>query len=281
MVISHRVICFGLEDDTLDLGSPRNTRSLPRHTLTGCDLASICANLGLPGSGPRLFHLSLVDPFGKPGWHAAVYAAARPRPAIGMERAATCGGAEVPSPSPTRLHISAGFPSGFLSCFQSNHPQNLSFRGFLGSAVSPAPTWAGLGRARSIHPHSYFRSRSSAGRAALHHQPSNHYPPRQQFATILKVVTFLQPSSRTHPDTAVPVRGESDRIFGISLLSFFLWLGYAMTNRDRETQNTSHTWSLGSVTIITGTLEGILASSGFWFFKRAIFCHISSHLFYT
>lgn len=112
-------------------------------------------------------------------------------------------------------------------------------------------------------------------------QPSKAYPPRQQFATIFKVVTFfLQPSSRTHPDTAVPARGESDRIFGISLL-FSLWLGYAMTDRDRETQNTSHTWSLGSVTIITGTLEGILASSGFWFFKRAISCHISPHLFYT
>lgn len=44
-----------------------------------------------------------------------------------------------------------------------------------------------------------------------------------------------------------------------------------MTDTDRETQNTSHTRSLGSVTIITGTLEGILASSWFWFTKRATF----------
>lgn len=145
--------------------------------------------------------LSLVDPFGKPGWHAAVCAAARPRPAIGMERAATCGGAEEPSPSPTRLHISAGFPSGFLSCFQSNHPQTFKLPRLWGSAVSPAPAWAGLGRARSFHPHS--RSRSSAGRAALHHQPSNQsLPPRQQFASTFMDATILQPPSRTHSNTS-------------------------------------------------------------------------------
>lgn len=37
---------------------PHETRAACRDTLTGCDLASICANLGLPGSGPRLFHFS-------------------------------------------------------------------------------------------------------------------------------------------------------------------------------------------------------------------------------
>lgn len=78
---------------------------------------------GYPDLALAYFTFSLVDPFGKPGWHAAVCAAARPRPALGMERAATCGCAEEPSPCPTRLHISAGYPSGFLSCFQSNHPQ--------------------------------------------------------------------------------------------------------------------------------------------------------------
>lgn len=104
------------------------------------------------------FTSSLVDHFGKPGWHAA-----RPRPAIGMERAATCRGAEELSPCPTRLHISAGYPSGFLSCFQSNHPK-LKLPRLFESSVSPAPTWAGLGRARSIHPHTLSRSRSSAGR---------------------------------------------------------------------------------------------------------------------
>lgn len=56
-VISHWVICFGLEDGTLDL-VPHETRAACRDTLAGCDLASICANLGLPGSGPRLFHFS-------------------------------------------------------------------------------------------------------------------------------------------------------------------------------------------------------------------------------
>lgn len=78
---------------------------------------------GYPDLALAYFNFSLVDPFGKPGWHAAVCAAARPRPAIGMERAATCGCAEEPSPCPTRLHISAGYPSGFLSCFQTTHPQ--------------------------------------------------------------------------------------------------------------------------------------------------------------
>lgn len=37
---------------------PHETRAASRDTLTGCDLASICANLGLPASGPRLFHTS-------------------------------------------------------------------------------------------------------------------------------------------------------------------------------------------------------------------------------
>lgn len=130
---------------------------------------------GYPDLALAYFTSSLVDPFGKPGWHAAVCAAARPRPAIGMERAATCGDAEQPSPSPTRLHISAGYPSGFLSCLESNNPQ-LKLPRLLDPAVSPAPTWAGLGRARSIHPDTHSRSRSPAG---------------QRFCTI------LQPPSRT------------------------------------------------------------------------------------
>lgn len=96
--------------------------------------------------------LSLVDPFGKPGWHAAVCAAARPRPAIGMERAATCGGAEEPSPSPTWLHISAGFPSGFLSCFQSNHPQTFKLPRLWGRLCHPhQPGLASGGLGHSIH----------------------------------------------------------------------------------------------------------------------------------
>lgn len=131
-----------------------------------------------------------------------------------------CGGA-LPFPH-TVTHFSR-ISIGISFLLSIKPPPKLKLPRLLGSAVSPAPTWAGLGRARSIHPHSYFRSRSSAGRAALHHQPSNQARPtrRQQFATIFKVVTFLQPSSRTHPDSAVPARGESDRIFGISLLFFF------------------------------------------------------------
>lgn len=161
--------------------------------------------------------LSLVDPFGKPGWHAAVCAAARPRPAIGMERAATCGGAEEPSPSPTRLHISAGFPSGFLSCFQSNHTPKLKASEALGSAVLPAPAWAGLGRARSFHPHTHTRSRSSARRRLCTTKQS--LPPRQQFASKLKDATFLQPPSQTHYNTAVSL-GESRIVFR-DFTSFF------------------------------------------------------------
>lgn len=152
-VTSLGVICSGLAVDTLDL-VPRQARAACRDTLAGCNLGvDLCRFGGYPILALAYFTTYLVDPFGKPGWHAAVCAAARPRPPIGMERAATCGDAEQPSPSPTRLHISAGYPSGFLSCPQSTRiTPNLSFPRLLNSAVSPAPTWAGLGRARSIRP---------------------------------------------------------------------------------------------------------------------------------
>lgn len=192
-----------------------------------------------------------------------------------------CGGA-LPFPH-TVTHFSR-ISIGISFLLSIKPPPKLKLPRLLGSAVSPAPTWAGLGRARSIHPHSYFRSRSlvgwAGGFAPSTKEPSKAYPPRQQFATTFKVVTFLQPLSRTHPDSAVPARGESDRIFGISLLIFpFAWIC-----DDRQGQGDTehithlefrichhHHWDTrGDICIIMVLV-----------FKRAISCHIFSHLFYT
>ena len=130
-----------------------------------------------------------------------------------------CGGA-LPTPH-TVTHfsrISIGIS------FQTT--PNLSFRGLFGSAVSPAPTWAGLGRARSIHfiPHTLALARRLGGGFATTTQATKPcILSRKQFASTFKDATCLQPPSRLHSNTAVVPSAESERYF-LAFHFFFFFL---------------------------------------------------------
>lgn len=192
-----------------------------------------------------------------------------------------CGGA-LPFPH-TVTHFSR-ISIGISFLLSIKPPPKLKLPRLLGSAVSPAPTWAGLGRARSIHPHSYFRSRSSAGRAALHHQPSNQArPPRRDNNSQPYSRLLLSCNRRAELIPTQPYQLGESRIVFLGF-RFFFFFPFAWICDDRQGQGDTehithlefrichhHHWDT----------RGIVASSWFWFFKRAISCHISSHLFYT
>lgn len=163
---------------------PCGARAACRDTLAGCDLVAISAFLGLPGSGPRLFHFLPCRPFRQTGLargahrRGATKTSHRDGTGCDLRR---CGGA---LPPPTLGYtFQPDFHRDFFPAFNQTAPNSLSFRGFE-SAVSPAPTWAGLGRARSMHPHSHSLSLSGLGAAALHHQPSN--PAKPTSATTIR-----------------------------------------------------------------------------------------------
>jgi len=151
---------------------------------------------GYPDLALAYFTLSLVDHFGKPGWHAAVCAAARPRPAIGMERAATCGGAEEPSPCPHTVTHFSRISIGISFLLSIETTPNLSFRGFSSRLCHPRqPGLAPGGLGQFIHTLTLaLAHRLSAGFAPPSKQS---LLPRQQFASTFEDATFLQPPGRT------------------------------------------------------------------------------------
>lgn len=192
-----------------------------------------------------------------------------------------CGGG--PPLPPHGYTFQPDFHRDFFPAFNQTTPKPKLPRLLVVGCVTRANL--GWPRAGSVNSSTHPRSRSSAGRRRLctttTQTVQQSLPPRQQFASIFKDATILQPPSRTHSITAVPAREVSDRTSGFHF--FFFFFSFARIRDDGQgqgdTEHPSHTWSLGSVTIITGTLEGIPASSWFWIIKRAIFCLISSHLF--
>lgn len=187
---------------------PHETRAACRDTLTGCDLASICANLGLPGSGPRLFHFSPLSTLS-----ANRAGTRRCAPRRDQEQPSGWNGlrlAEVRRSPPLPPHgytFQPDFHRDFFPAFNQTTPK-LKLPRLWGRLCYPhqpglASGWLG----HFIH----TRSRSSARRrlcttnqAIKQSQP----PPRQQFAS-----TSRMPSSCNRLAELIPTQpcrlGES------------------------------------------------------------------------
>ncbi|KAH8769858.1 hypothetical protein F5883DRAFT_57825 [Diaporthe sp. PMI_573] len=194
-VIGHWVICFGLADDTLDL-VPHQARATCRDTLAGCNLASICTILGLPGSGPRLFHPLPCRPFRQTGLarggvrRRATKTSHRDGTGCDLRR---CGGA-LPLPHTVTHFSRISIGISFLLSIETT--PNLSFRGFSSRLCHPRqPGLAPGGLGQFIHTLTLaLAHRLSAGFAPPSKQS---LLPRQQFASTFEDATFLQPPGRT------------------------------------------------------------------------------------
>lgn len=197
---------------------PHETRAACRDTLTGCDLVSICANLGLPGSGPRLFHLS---PFRQTGLarggvrRGATKSSHRDGTGCDLRR---CGGA-LPFPHTVTHFSRISIGISFLLSTRAHPP--LKLPRLFESAVSPAPTWAGLGRARSIHPPTLALAHRLGGGFTPSNQPNNQSMlPRHTTQPNSSMHTFLRPPSRTDSTQAVPA-GQTRIVFWSSIAFSF------------------------------------------------------------
>lgn len=117
----------------------------------------------------------------------------------------------------------------FFPAFNRNHPQ-LKLPRLFESAVSPASTWAGPGWARSIHPHTHPRSRSSVERrfcTTIQAKPA-------AAATIRKHIRGCHLLATAWPDSfqREPCRlGKLNCISGFHYLFSSLPLGFAAMNR--------------------------------------------------
>lgn len=264
--------------------SPRNTRSQPRHTHRMRPGVDLC-QFGVTRIWPSPISPLPCRPFRQTGLarggvrRGATKTSHRDGTDCDLRR---CGGGP---PLPPHGHtFQPDFHRDFFPAFNQTTPKpklpRLLVVGCLTRANLGWP-WAGSVNSST---HTLSRSRYPAGRRRLcttTQTVQQSLPPRQQFASIFKDATFLQPPSRTHSNTAVPTREVSDRISGFHFFFFLFARIFDDGQGQGVTEHTSHTWSLGYVTITTGTLEGIPASSWFWFWfiKRAISCLISSHLF--
>jgi hypothetical protein len=186
-------------------------------------------------------HSALVDPFGKPGWHAAVCAAARPRPAIGMVRAATCGGAEEPSPCPPHGYtFQPDIHRDFFPAFNQTTP-NLSFRAFTSRLSHTRQPGLASGRLGPfIHTISLSLVDWAPACTTISKQPSKACYRDHNSQSRPRMQPSCNRLSRIFPTRAVPAR-KVKLFFGILFFSFFLSRVHSDGQGDRVTQDTSHT----------------------------------------